>query len=162
MQISTPANGQTYALNQVVPTSFACNEGASGPGVISCTDSNGSISPGMLNTAKTGKFTYTITSTSADGQHGTAVITYTVAAAPTAHIGSPLSGKSYKLGQSVATSFSCKEGTAGPGISSCTDSNGSTSPGKLDTSQTGTFTYTVTAVSGDFQTGTSSMTYMVN
>ncbi|MGO9753591.1 MAG: hypothetical protein ACLP22_19190 [Solirubrobacteraceae bacterium] len=102
-----------------------------------------------------------MTATSSDGQTGTASITYTVAATPSAQISAPAGGGTYTVGQVVATSFSCSEGAYGPGISSCSDSNSSTSPGDLDTSTAGSHTYTVTATSSDGQTGTASITYTV-
>lgn len=152
--------GATYRVDQQVPTAFSCTDGAGGPGIASCTDSTGSTSPASLPTSTLGHQTYTITAKSADGLSATDTLYYDVLGPPTAQILTPpYSGETYTVGQVVGTDFDCLDN--GSGLASCVDSNGSTSPGTLDTSAPGTYTYAVTATTNDGQTGTASVSYTV-
>jgi hypothetical protein len=69
----------------------------------------------------------------------------TVQAPPTASIATPADGATYTQGQAVSSSFSCVEGTGGPGIASCVDQDGRPSGAPIDTAATGRHTFTVTA-----------------
>jgi Big-like domain-containing protein/gametolysin peptidase M11 len=105
-------------------------------------------------------FTYQVTDPS--GNYATAQVTLTVAAPPSATISAPVTGGTYEIGQSVSTAFSCSEGAGGSGLLSCTDSAGvKTGSGHLDTSSAGGHAYTVTALSKDGLTKSTSIDYTV-
>ncbi len=164
-RIASPGNGQTYALNQLVPTSFQCSEGAGGPGIRSCDDSNGaSRGSGRLSTAGLGPHTYSATATSLDGQTDTVVIHYTVAGAPTASVASPLNGESYYWQSIPAGVFSCAPG-AYASLSSCTASVDGSPVGSVSgppvalPDAIGPHTFTVRAADADGQTSTQTVTY---
>jgi 6-phosphogluconolactonase (cycloisomerase 2 family) len=180
-QVGSPAGGQTYSVGQQVPTSFSCADALYAPGLSGCADSNsatgsadvglGSAAEGLLKTTAPGNYTYTATATSRSGQSSAASISYSVAEPPTVAISAPRVKGPYIVGQSAPTSFACTDAAFAPGISSCTDSNGTggtpdggfglTGKGTLDTSTVGTHAYTVIAISRDGQRTAPSISYSV-
>lgn len=111
-------------------------------------------------TAGQDKLTAVLTSNAKNAASASETVSY--ALTPTAAIASPASGGTYAIGQVVAAKFTCADGAGGPGLASCTDSNGaSTGTGRLNTDSVGQHTYSVTAKSKDGESSAASVTYDV-
>ncbi len=116
--------------------------------------------PGFL-----GSDSFVYRAADAAGDYADATVVLNVAGPPSAAVSSPSPAGTYVVGQAVQTAFSCSEGPGGPGLLLCDDSDGATSAaggaGHLDTATVGHHTYTVTAVSEDGLTGSTSIDYEV-
>ena len=159
-QIAAPVGGRVYALGQHVATTFSCADGAGGPGISSCRDSNGARGGrGHLDTSRAGHHVYRVTAVSRDGRAAVRTIAYRVAGAPRIRVTSPRAGDTYLAGRKVLATYGCHDGASGPGITSCTGpvANGS----RIDTTTAGAHTFTVVAKSRDGQTATTTVTYTV-
>jgi hypothetical protein len=74
--IGNPVSGARFTRTAPVRASYSCQDGAGGPGIISCTGTVANGDP--LDTATAGRHTLTVTATSSDGQVTTSTVTYTV------------------------------------------------------------------------------------
>ena len=78
VQISSPGDGAHYAQGQVVIAGYGCQEGAEGPGLVSCT---GTVADGQpLDAATLGVHSFTVTAVSKDGLTGALTMSYSVVA----------------------------------------------------------------------------------
>ena len=128
--IISPADNQSYTLGESVETRFSCEEASGGPGIESCTDSNGSASPGRLDTATVGPHSYTVTAVSLDSERGTATIEYTVASSGTSPGGNAPAGGGGNPGNSTSSS-------PGAAASASSTSGGGSGPGTTPTTAHG-------------------------
>jgi len=138
--------------------------------VAACCVGVSSAAIGVIRTIPVGRYpagvssdgTHVWVTNTGEGSVSEIPTSYAVAAPPEASIEFPAGGATYSQGAAVTTRFSCTEAEDGPGIESCTDSNGASgASGALETSTIGPHTYTVTAKSKDGQTGMASIGYTV-
>ncbi len=97
--------------------------------------STGASSSVLDTFATPGTKTVSVRVTGSSGATQTASVTITVPGAPTATIATPANGQIFDEGQAVPTTFTCSDGSGGPGIAMCADSRfASNGAGFLDTS----------------------------
>jgi hypothetical protein len=164
----TAGYANTYAI--VAPPSH---------GTLSALDSAAGTVTYAPNGGFAGRDSFTYKATNAGGDSNTATVTITVdrTTGPVALISAPPRGSIFALHQKVSMSFACREGVGGPGLRSCVAcpstarasgaarcvSSNRTFAGtvRLDTSQLGRHSYTVTALSRDGQRASATLRFIV-
>jgi hypothetical protein len=153
--ITTPADGAVYPYGAQVFVDYSCNDGGGGSGIAGggCI---GSVPDGWpLPTNRLGTFTFRVDAYDQAGNHGSTVVTYSVAdlTPPTITITTPTEGVQYKLGQAVNPQYSCHDDIDGSRIS-C-----SATP--IDTSSYGVHTFRVDAEDSSGNTSSATRSYSV-
>ncbi len=151
----TSPTATTYEFGSAVAASYTCAD--SGSGIASCvgTVPNGS----NINTTTLGPNSFVVTATDDAGNVAQSTVNYTVADTvdPTVTITTPVDGASYVLNSTVNASYSCAD--SGSGIASCVGTVANGSP--IDTSTSGTKTFTVTATDNAGRVKVASVSYDV-
>jgi hypothetical protein len=151
--ITTP-QATTYEAGSTVNAVYSCSDAGSS-GVASCV---GTVANNTPIDMSIGDHTFSVLATDFGGNQATASVTYHVTDSqpPTISITSPADGAIYALNQSVTANYSCADNNSTP---TCTGPvpNG----GSINTSQSGTFTFTVTSTDSAGNTTTKTSTYKV-
>jgi hypothetical protein len=78
--LTTPSDGARYTQGQHVSSRYSCSDPSGVVGIASC---DGPVAPGRdIDTAVSGKYSFTVTATDADGNTSAQTATYTVIANP--------------------------------------------------------------------------------
>jgi hypothetical protein len=157
VSLTTPSDGASYKLGDTVTVDFACSDGAGGSGILYCNGMQPNGTP--LDTSRLGSFTFQAFALDQALNGTTRTVTYRVVDSlpPTISIKTPADGASYGLGDHLTVNYSC--GDSGSGVQSCT---GTTPSGAdFDTSQTGAYTFRVTASDVAGNTATATTTYTI-
>jgi YVTN family beta-propeller protein len=165
VSIETPAEGAIYPKGAAVPASYSCVEGDFGPGLEPGSEGcKGTVEKGTsIDTATTGEHQFKVTAKSTDGDVTEKTATYHVAAAPSVAFVTPSEGATYARGAAIPASFSCSEGSGGPGLKPGTEGcKGTVENGHdIETSTGGERSFKVTATSKDGQVVERTVKYKV-
>ena len=149
ISFTTPSEGASYSRGAALPAEFSCKDGEGGPGLKPGSEGcKGTVENGTdIETSTGGERNFKVTATSKDGQVAEKTVKYHVVGGPTVTIATPFEGASYKKGQSVLASFTCREGEGGPGLKPGTEGcSGTVAKGSpIPTSTGGEHTFTVIA-----------------
>jgi hypothetical protein len=158
--VTTPPDGATYDLNQVVTADYACADDG-GSGLATCV---GTVATGApIDTSTAGSHPFSVSASDNAGNVFAVTQTYSVApdtVAPTITLTTPRDGAVYVQHQIVAADYACSD-TGGSGLASCIGDVASGAA--IDTSVLGPHTLTVMAFdnAGNGSSQTSGYTVVV-
>jgi hypothetical protein len=157
LTLTNPSDGASYEIGDSVMVDFACSDGAGGSGIQYCNATQPKATP--LDTRRLGTFTFQAFALDQAFNGTTRTVTYRVVDSrpPSISIKTPADGASYGLGDHLAVDYGCTD--AGSGIQSCTGT--SPSGAGLDTSQTGSYSFRVSATDAAGNTTTATTTYRI-
>jgi hypothetical protein len=157
VSLTTPNDGANYEIGDNVTVEFACSDGAGGSGIQYCNATQPNATP--LDTSRIGTFTFQAFALDQAFNGTTRTVTYRVVDSrpPSITIKTPADGASYGLGDHLTINYSCAD--SGSGIQSCTGT--SSSGTDLDTSQTGSYSFRVTASDAAGNTTTTTTAYTI-
>jgi Tol biopolymer transport system component len=159
IQILSPEDGGIYLPGAGVIAFYICTSQVSF--VVSC---EGNLGLGEPVYSTPGTHQLTVTATDAEGRQSQASVSYTIfglpdQTAPTISIDTPADGATYAQGENVTVHYSCADEPGGSGVGVCNGPVPDTAP--LDTSNIGTFRFTVFAVDQAGNRATATSTYQV-
>ena len=156
LTLTTPTDGASYELGDSVMVDFACSDGAGGSGIQYCNATQPNATP--LDTSRPGTFTFQAFALDQAFNGTTKTVTYRVVDSlpPSINIKTPADGASYSLGDHLTINYSCD---AASGVQSCTGT--APSGTDLDTTQTGSYSFRVSATDAAGNTTTATTTYNI-
>lgn len=141
INILIPGDGVLYPLNAgFLFVTYSCND--TGSGVATCVGDDPQMT--MLDTSTSGNYTFTVNAVDNAGNHATLTAHYHVGddtTPPTITVTRPADGAVYWANVPLAAAYTCAD--AESGIATC--AGDAANGGGLDTSHTGSHTFTVTA-----------------
>jgi Tol biopolymer transport system component len=154
----SPVDGGTYLSGGGDIAIYFCTSEISV--VVSC---DGNLALGEPLDPTPGTHRLTVVGTDVDGRQSIASVSYTTfvpdRTAPTIAIDTPADGATYVQGANVTVHYSCSDEPGGSGIGVCNGPVPDTAP--LDTSNVGTFRFTVSAVDQAGNRSSATSTYQV-
>ena len=148
ISITSPGEGQHYALGATINVAFTCDDTQTGTPVCEA------AAPIDYSV---GTHAYTVNATDGAGNTATKSVNYTIdpdTTKPTITITSPVDGRHYPSGTTFPGTFSCDD-AGGSGVASCAPATG------IDLT-VGTHVFTVNAADRAGNTATKSVTYFVD